>query len=340
MNNYKNKYIKYKKKYILLKNYIGGFNIGDFVETTNESIITHLLQIKASNIYIVRKIFEDLNKINVERIDSPNILCFDMEQVKIINTFSEEEKRKLMLDLEHNIMRQKADDLRKLELASIEKEERRRERIAQGKKDYDSSDESSSDESSSDEHTKIARFFNDYYLATQSRYKSPLQILRPFGKFEELDSLYPKYPGGVAHIKSMYVDIPDKQIVGNSSQYGIYFRLVKKSIIDKHEKYTLDEENFKVSRSFLFDFYIFLKYIEKQDFVIPLFWYSNYNAYGRTTMKCKEAKTILMTNTPENFVLEINDLEKKLNEHEFVCRIPIPLTSDTGFIGKINSGIL
>jgi hypothetical protein len=57
-------------------------------------------------------------------------------------------------------------------------------------------------------------------------------------------------------------------------------------------------------------------------------------------MKCKEAKTILMTDTPENFVLEINDLEKKLNKHEFVCRIPIPLTSDTGFIGKINSGIL
>ena len=37
---------------------------------------------------------------------------------------------------------------------------------------------------------------------------------------------------------------------------------------------------------------------------------------------------------------EINDLEKKLKIHELVCRIPIPLTPETGFIGKINSGIL
>lgn len=40
------------------------------------------------------------------------------------------------------------------------------------------------------------------------------------------------------------------------------------------------------------------------------------------------------------FVSEINDLEKKLRIHELVCRIPIPLTPETGFIGKINSGIL
>ena len=37
----------------------------------------------------------------------------------------------------------------------------------------------------------------------------------------------------------MYVDVLDKQIVG-TSQYGIYFRLVKKSDIDKYPKYNIE----------------------------------------------------------------------------------------------------
>jgi hypothetical protein len=290
MKNYKEKYIKYKKKYILLKIQRGGFEIGDFVETLIPIMITNLQRQGYRNIYIVRKIFKEKKKINIENIDSPgNIISLNYDNVKKI-----------------------------LEGPTEEYEEK---------------------EIEEDEEEKIKRIFENYYLATQSRYKAPIDILRPFGSFEELEELYSTQWSEIERIKSMYVDVKDKQIVG-TSQYGIYFRLVKKSDIDKHTIYKSDSDNFRQLRSFIFDFRTFLHYISNEYKGIPLFWYSNFNAYGRTKYKAEEMNTILMTDNPEMFVSEINDLEKKLRIHELVCRIPIPLTPETGFIGKINSGIL
>lgn len=56
MIDYKEKYKKYKKKYILLKNQIGGFIIGDFVETTNQVIIKYQQEKGYRNIYSKKNI--------------------------------------------------------------------------------------------------------------------------------------------------------------------------------------------------------------------------------------------------------------------------------------------
>lgn len=237
-----------------------------------------------------------------------------MNEVRIIDEITEETKRQFIIDLENNFcIKQYRDEERKKEEEDEEREE--------------------------DEEVKIKRIFENYYLATQSRYRAPIEILRSFGSFEELEELYSAQHWEIERIKSMYVDVEDKQIVG-TSQYGIYFRLVKKSDIHNHTIYKSDSENFTQGRSFIFDFKIFLNYISNEYNGIPLFWYSNYNAYGYTKYKMREKNTILMTNNSEMFVSKINDLEKKLRIHELVCRIPIPLTPETGFIGKINRGIL
>ena len=316
MKDYKEKYIKYKKKYILLINQRGGFEIGDFVETTNQTIIKYQKEKGYRNIYIVRKIFDDKGTILIEKIDNVGEILLKMNEVRILEGLTEETKRQLIVDLENNIC-----------IKQYREEEQK-----QRKEEEDEDDEE-------DEEVKIKRIFENYYLATQSRYKAPIEILRPFGSFKELEELYSTKFWEIERIKSMYVDVKDKQIVG-TSQYGIYFRLVKKSDIDKHTIFKSDSETFSSLRSFIFDFRIFLNYISNEYNGIPLFWYSNYNAYGYTKYKAEEMNTILMKDDPEMFVSEINDLEKKLRIHELVCRIPIPLTPETGFIGKINSGIL
>lgn len=73
--------------------------------------------------------------------------------------------------------------------------------------------------------------------------------------------------------------------------------------------------------------------------IIPLFWYANFNAYGYTQYGSIQLEKSI---TIDRFLDDIgNDLEEKLYEHEFVCRIPIPINNnDAGFLGKINKGIL
>lgn len=64
-----------------------------------------------------------------------------------------------------------------------------------------------------------------FYLCTQSRHNKPItDFLRPFGSFDELDELYPE---DSHHIKKLEEKKSNPIIVG-SSQYGLFFRLVKK----------------------------------------------------------------------------------------------------------------
>ena len=173
-----------------------------------------------------------------------------------------------------------------------------------------------------------------YYLCTQSRYDKTLTKLMPFGSFKELEEIYNRDEDDLKFIKSQKIDIPDAKIVGDS-QYGIYFRLVEKSEIDKYKLYANDSTKFKSNRSFIFNFGIFLEYVTRLTNNIPLFWYSSSNYYGYE----KYSSELLFKNILD-FLNNIENLIQGDYQHELVCRIPIPLDQTTGFIGKINAGTL
>jgi hypothetical protein len=178
--------------------------------------------------------------------------------------------------------------------------------------------------------------FDNYYLCTASRYDKPIiDHLLPMGSFTELEKLY-RNNKDLNNIKNKQIKINNAKIVG-SSQYGLYFRLVKKEDIEKYEILNSNEINFKSRRSFIFDFNKFLDYVSLYTESIPLFFFTNSNGYGyEYVSSCKLYKTNKI-----DFVKCIgNLLEKSLYDHELVCRIPIPLNKKTGFIGKINFSIL
>ena len=304
------KYKKYKKKYIDIKNQIGGFIVDQFVKTNNETIIKYLKEKNFRNIYIIKKVFDAT--VFIENIDSGGTAILEKYQVDILNISDDE--RDLLMN----------DQIRAKEKQIKAKEEQIKAREEQIK-------------AREEEAIFKLNIINDqYYLATESRYRNPINILRPFGSFDEMDKLYNiSNPDEVRRIKSMFVNISDVKRIG-FSQYGLYFRLIKKDLVNKYLKYSNDSDEFYIGRSFLFDFKQFINYIQSQYHGVPLFWYSNFNAYGYT----KYSGTTLFTNDIFNFINGLEDLEEKLYDHEFVCRIPIPLTSDTGFIGKINFGIL
>ena len=185
-----------------------------------------------------------------------------------------------------------------------------------------------------------------YYLCTQTRYDKPItDFLRPFGSFKDLEKLYSE--NEINWIKELYFDIKDVKGIG-TSQYGLYFRLVKKSLID--DIYTInkpDNESIKNNtRSFVFDIEQLLKYLiqigkEKTYSVssnIPLFFFSDCNAYGYQSY----ARALFDKNSDINrFLNEIgNYLYENLYDHELVSRLPIPLSDDSGFLGVITDGIL
>ena len=177
-----------------------------------------------------------------------------------------------------------------------------------------------------------------YYLCTQCRHESGIDIILPFGSFIELDTIYREYNYDLSNIKSQKIDISSARIVG-TSQYGSYFRLIEKSQIDNiYIKHNDDNTNFETTRSFIFDFGIFLEYVFNLTNNIPLFFYSPGNNYGYqkygSVLLSKKYDTII------NFLNNIENLIQTNFEHELVCRIPIPLDSKTGFIGKINVGTL
>ena len=180
---------------------------------------------------------------------------------------------------------------------------------------------------------------SNYYLCTQSRYDKPIiDQLLPFGSFKELDSEYGK-KSDIEFIKNLSVNIPNKKVVG-SSQYGIYFRLVKKEFINSSLINSSNNINFKKNRSFIFDINRFLEYVYSYTRSIPLLWYANGNAYGYRKGSIKTI-SLYRHKTIKDFLSNVgNDIEKNLYDHEFVCRIPIPLNEDSGFMGKINKDIL
>ena len=181
-----------------------------------------------------------------------------------------------------------------------------------------------------------------YYLCTQSRYDKPIDnMLRPFGSLEEVSEIYSQYPEELEKIKQFKKEsdeIKDVQIVG-SSQFGLYFRFVEKELIDNiYTKYNKNSDNFSKIRSFIFDIEKLLKYINKNQKNIPLCWFAGFNAYGYQ----KYWNTVLFNQTNMNSFLKLVGelLLEHIDDHEFVSRIPIPLSKESGFIGKINSSIL
>jgi len=177
---------------------------------------------------------------------------------------------------------------------------------------------------------------DNFYLCTQSRHKTPItDFLRPFGSFEELDNLY---PDDSKLIKDLEEKIPDAIVVG-TSQYGVYFRLVKKKLVDDWTIKKSDDVEFTRGRSFIFNICDFLNYIKKQHIPnVPLFYYSHSNTYGY-----ERYSAAFFTNQSniDSFLQNIgNTLSSSLYEHELVSRLPIPLNPESGFIGVIDSGIL
>jgi len=158
--------------------------------------------------------------------------------------------------------------------------------------------------------------------------------LRPFGHFDDLDKLYRSDPY-TDWIKSQYVKVDDTHIVGDS-QYGLYFRLVEKTNFDGLTIYKTDNEQFEDTRSFIFDFGKFLEYVDSYTKSVPLFFYNSGNEYGRESL----SKSTLHHNGIQSFLDDINNSVQGDFLHELICRIPIPLNQETGFVGKINRSTL
>ena len=310
--NYHKKYLKYKQKYLSLCIKGGAddvimYNINDFVSTTNNMIKEYLTKNDYRNIYIILKIFMNNGNILLRNIDNPRFsVLLKITDIVPIYELKDEDKEQYMKDFNMNEEKRLRDEEKRLR-----DEEKRKASI-------------------------VKDILSNYYLVTQSRYKKPLEILRPFGIFKELENLYnTKNKSEVDRIKSLFVEIPDVNIIGHS-QYGLYFRLVKKEKIDKHKIFDSDKDSFRQQRSFVFDLTIFLEYIKSEFKEVPLFWYANGNLYGSTI----HGGVSLMEDNIPKFLEGITDLEEKLYIHECVCRIPIPLSKEYGFLGKINFGIL
>jgi hypothetical protein len=158
----------------------------------------------------------------------------------------------------------------------------------------------------------------------------------PFGSLDEVIKLYrsKEYENSLQEIKDFKADsdkIKDAKIVG-TSQFGVYFRFVEKTQIDN--SYPIHARNnveFNDKRSFIFDIEKLLNYISSKQTNIPLCWFADFNAYGYQSYGPVFEKNIIVF-----LNLTGRLLQGKLHDHEFVCRIPIPLIPESGFIGKIN----
>ena len=191
-----------------------------------------------------------------------------------------------------------------------------------------------------------------YYLATSCRHPSPITELRPFGSLNECERIYnEKYSEEVNILKMQKQEndeaVQDVRIVG-TSQYGLFFRLVKKDLLQKPSKMIpsivqeSDEENFVSQRSFVFEIDKLLEYIQKKANElniqnIPVFWYSRGNYYGYQYMTPRSvmcSKDTVLDNLCTNIMAKVQT-NRCLYEHECVSRLSIPLTPDAGYVGKI-----
>lgn len=191
---------------------------------------------------------------------------------------------------------------------------------------------------------------NNYYLCTTSRYKNPIHdFLRPFGNLDELISINeqlktPESEFFLNHITSIKKEsdkIQDAHIIG-SSQFGLYFRFVKKSVINTEKFYERNSVEFQQNRTFVFDIEKLLNYIKQYGKInklsnnLPLCWFANRNVYGYQ----RYADCLFDGDITINYFLEL--VKKKMNTiiHEFVCRIPIPLNETAGFLGKVHTSTI
>ena len=192
----------------------------------------------------------------------------------------------------------------------------------------------------------------DYYLATACRYSKPITTLLPFGNLEDCQRLY-----GVPFIseyntlnqqkEANHEAVTDVNIIG-SSEYGVYFRLVKKELFDNgciqiaHE--SVDKDEFMTKRSFLFEVEPLLTYLQNKAqelkiHNIPVFWYSYGNHYGYEYLTGDWLKCRANTNieTLCKHMIENVQQDKRLYEHECVSRLQIPLSKEAGYVGKISN---
>ena len=154
------------------------------------------------------------------------------------------------------------------------------------------------------------------------------------GSFKELEETYGQNNKDLKKIKKSKIEIKNAKIVG-TTQYGIYFRLIEKNKIDNiYNFFSKNSNSFNELRTFVFDFGTFLDYVLNKTNKIPLFWYSNFNAYGYTKYGAE-----MLDYSKEYFLNEINKDLVDSPLHELVCRIPIPINDNSaGFLGKINKG--
>jgi hypothetical protein len=184
---------------------------------------------------------------------------------------------------------------------------------------------------------------DNFYLCTQTRYDKPIiDELLPMGSFEELNGKYSSHHIALKKIKNKAKTINNAKILG-SSQYGLYFRFVRKNHLDDDYGFYKNNTNYfnyenNINRTFVFDIEKLLEYIKKFQTTIPLCWFAGHNAYGYENYW----DTFLFKNFIEAFLSNIGSiLEERLYDHEFVCRIPIPINNDeAGFLGVSPISIL
>lgn len=192
----------------------------------------------------------------------------------------------------------------------------------------------------------------DYYLATSCRYGKSITTLLPFGNLEDCQSIYgdqfnSEYNTLNQQKEANHKAVTDVHNVG-TSQYGVYFRLVKKNLFDNgciqiaHK--STDHDKFMEKRSFLFEVKPLLNYLQQKAnelkiYNIPVFWYSDGNHYGdeyltSDLLKCKKNTNI---ETLCEHMIENVQHDKHLYEHECVSRLQIPLSEEAGYVGKISN---
>lgn len=188
-----------------------------------------------------------------------------------------------------------------------------------------------------------SEILDNFYLCSQVRHDKPIiDNLVPFGSFAELDNKYKNETNALKYIKNKKINIKNAKIVGQS-MYGVYFRFVRKrhlgiknNFYSNNVKYLSNKKY--INRSFIFDIMKLLTYIKKFQTTIPLCWFAGYDAYGYES----GPDTFLFNNDIDHFLSNVGSiLEEKLYNHEFVCRIPIPLIDDSyGFLGVSPISIL
>ena len=193
---------------------------------------------------------------------------------------------------------------------------------------------------------------DNYYLCTYVRHHTPIESLIPFGEINELSKDYNlnSFSENLNKFKKLKENSNKIFIPSSPHQFGTYFRFVKKENIDNKKTYKENSNNFSVKRSFVFNVNKLLNYIytHSENSKIPLCWFTPLNGYGiwwdrstvffnKYSMQSLKSYEIWVNHWLKDVGVTLLD---SINNHEFVCRIPLPLNEETGFLGKIHADIL